>query len=621
MFKYNPYMLGLMIVSALASIYIGFLAFEPVEAIQVIRYGGYWLILAAFTLLTWNLFQSGKARGREVWLRRREWAVPAIYILVSSAIVLTLQPDGYKIVMDEPVLAATSLQMHQEKEILTAARGYEINGVFYLLGGYVDKRPYFSPFLTSLLHDLTGYRPQQGVVLNALLTPVFLSLLFVVGRLLARRWGGYLAVSLIATVPLMAMNANSGGFDLLNLVMLLGTALAAYSYLRAPNAQRMNTLILMGILLAQSRYESVLYVLAVSLVVGSIWLRKREIELTWVAIIAPLLLISFPLQRSIMNANDGFWQLEEGMGSPFSLNFIAGNLRSALSYFFANNLDQPNSLLVSVLFILSMVILPFLLLKRRFSLRLKHAGTMVYLVFALVVVANFTLFLAYYWGQMDDIQATRIGMPFILLQVVVIVTVFGALRLDRIAGPALAAVIAVFFVWMTRPLCARSDFLIWGVAQQQVEWIHQKAMELKGESVLFISDRHVIPLINLVSSIMVEDALAHKDSIELHQRLKTFSEVLVVTLVPSERANIDEHKILAEALEVNASLEEAFEMETIEEGKLNDAAYIRLARVTGVHLGDVEPIYFETSSISVSPSGRMDFKSEVAVQVFVRSLP
>ena len=58
------------------------------------------------------------------------------------------------------------------------------------------------------------------------------------------------------------MNANSGGFDLLNLVMLLGTALAAYSYLRAPNAQRMNTLILMGILLAQSRYESVLYVLA-----------------------------------------------------------------------------------------------------------------------------------------------------------------------------------------------------------------------------------------------------------------------------------------------------------------------------------------------------------------------
>ena len=205
------------------------------------------------------------------------------------------------------------------------------------------------------------------------------------------------------------MNANSGGFDLLNLVMLLGTALAAYSYLRAPNAQRMNTLILMGILLAQSRYESVLYVLAVSLVVGSIWLRKREIELTWVAIIAPLLLISFPLQRSIMNANDGFWQLEEGMGSPFSLNFIAGNLRSALSYFFANNLDQPNSLLVSVLFILSMVILPFLLLKRRFSLRLKHAGTMVYLVFAVVVVANFTLFLAYYWGQMDDIQATRTG--------------------------------------------------------------------------------------------------------------------------------------------------------------------------------------------------------------------
>ena len=70
-------------------------------------------------------------------------------------------------------LAATALQMHQEKEILTPARGYEISGFFYLLGGYVDKRPYLFAFCTSLLHDLTGYRPFQTVILNTLLTPVF----------------------------------------------------------------------------------------------------------------------------------------------------------------------------------------------------------------------------------------------------------------------------------------------------------------------------------------------------------------------------------------------------------------------------------------------------------------
>ena len=234
MFKYNLYKLGLMVASALASIYIGFLAFEPAEANQIIRYGGYWLILTAAALLGWNLFQRGKVHAGAVWLRRRGWMAPAVYILVCSAIILKLQPDGYKIVMDEPALAATALQMHQEKEILTPARGYEISGFFYLLGGYVDKRPYLFAFCTSLLHDLTGYRPFQTVILNTLLTPVFLGLMFVVGRLLARQWGGYLAVSLIATVPLVAMNANSGGFDLLNLVMLLGTALAAYSFRFCP---------------------------------------------------------------------------------------------------------------------------------------------------------------------------------------------------------------------------------------------------------------------------------------------------------------------------------------------------------------------------------------------------
>ena len=65
MFKYNLYKLGLMVASALASIYIGFLAFEPAEANQIIRYGGYWLILtAACTLLGWNLFQRGKVHAR-----------------------------------------------------------------------------------------------------------------------------------------------------------------------------------------------------------------------------------------------------------------------------------------------------------------------------------------------------------------------------------------------------------------------------------------------------------------------------------------------------------------------------------------------------------------------------
>jgi len=621
MFKYNLYKLGLMVASALASIYIGFLAFEPAEANQIIRYGGYWLILTAAALLGWNLFQRGKVHAGAVWLRRRGWMAPAVYILVCSAIILKLQPDGYKIVMDEPALAATALQMHQEKEILTPARGYEISGFFYLLGGYVDKRPYLFAFCTSLLHDLTGYRPFQTVILNTLLTPVFLGLMFVVGRLLARQWGGYLAVSLIATVPLVAMNANSGGFDLLNLVMLLGTALAAYSYLRAPNAQRMNTLILMGILLAQSRYESVLYVAAVGLVVGVGWWHKQEIELTWVAILAPLLLISFPLLRSIMDANAGFWQLEAGVDSPFSVDFVAPNLASAASYFFANNLNQPNSLLVSVLFTLSLVILPILLFKRRLRLRLDDPSTVVSLVFAAGIVVNFALLMAYHWGRIDDIQATRLGLPFILLQVFLIITVFGALRIDRIAGPALAAVIAVFFVSMTRPLCARSDFLTWGISPQSVQWIHQKSIELKGQSILIVTDRHVIPIINQVSSILFQDALEHKDEIDLHQRLKTFSDILVITLIPTERANVEKYEVLAEALKVNVALDEAFEMEIIEEEKLNDAVYIRMSRITDVHLADAERIVFDVSEVSVLPSGRIDFKNQEVIRSFVRSLP
>ena len=72
---------------------------------------------------------------------------------------------------------------------------------------------------------------------------------------------------------------------------------------------------------------------------------------------------------------------------------------------------------------------------------------------------------------------------------------------------------------------------------------------------------------------------------------------------------------------MNVALDEAFEMEIIEEEKLNDAVYIRMSRITDVHLADAERIVFDVSEVSVLPSGRIDFKNQEVIRSFVRSLP
>ena len=615
MLQFNPHRLLLFVGSVLLACYLGFGMFNSAAAIQLVQHGGYWLILLTFLLLLLNLYQRVRARTMGAWLPRKQWRLPASYVLICTALLLMMQPSGYKITMDEPVLAATALQMHLEKEVMTVARGYEVNGVFSLLGGYVDKRPYFFPFLASLLHDLTGYRALQGVVLNGLLAPLFLSLLFVVGRFFWKDWGGYLAVGLFMTVPLLAMNVNGAGFELLNLVMILGSSIAAYTYLQQPSSRRMDSLILMGLLLAQTRYESVLYVLAVGLVIAVVWLRQRAIELTWIAIAAPLLLISFPLQQIIFDDYEGLWQLDHhGVDRPFSLAFVLSNLSRAGLYFFAMNRHQPNSLLLSLLFVAALVGLAYLIVRRRLRLDLSGSGALALLAFAAVVLGNFSILMAYHWGQIDDIVATRLVLPFLLLQVVAVVSFLSLFQRFKAWGVVCFSLICVFFISVTRPLCARSDFLISGIAHLEVNWLQEQVRARQGQSVLFISNRHLVPIIEQVSALTVDDAISGKARLDLHQRLGTFSEVLIVYIRPFA-VGAEVSSDLEPVARVEAALNEAFEMETLEEDKLTDQVAIRLARLTRVRLDEGERL-----DVNLGP-GRTAFTDGHAYREFSKSLP
>src|SRR5450432_4297934 len=89
---------------------------------------------------------------------------------LGSTVLLVHETFGFKIGMDEIMLLGTSMSMHLDKTVLVPVRGNDIQGTFAILDGMMDKRPLFFPFLVSLLHDLTGYRPANAFVLNGTLT-------------------------------------------------------------------------------------------------------------------------------------------------------------------------------------------------------------------------------------------------------------------------------------------------------------------------------------------------------------------------------------------------------------------------------------------------------------------
>lgn len=617
--------LGLTLVAALTAFYFGFLHFDTEGALHFVQYYGYWFIAAAFFLLIFHVYVLVREEGGNFSWRwtSRQFCLAAGYVLLVSLIMLTSQPDYFKVVMDEPALTATSFGMHHNREVVATTRGYELEGSFQHLGGIVDKRPLFFPFLMSVLHDLTGYRAYQGIYLNTLLTPVFLGLVFLFGYHLERRWGGYLAVGLWATVPLLPMVATSGGFDLLNLVMLALVSLSAYLYLQSPTAKRLNILILTTVLLAQTRYESVLFVFPVGMLILYSWWREHRVILPRTAALVPLLLVIYPLQRKVTNAYEGFWQMQDAEATPFSPGYVTENLSHATAYFFHTGIELPNSLLLSVLFFLAIGVLLLGFSRKRItsSSASEMNFKLVAIGFGSVIVFSFLLLMAYHWGQLDDSIATRLVLPLLFLQIMVVMTAYARLAHRQMIGVGLASLIFVFFVFKTRPTCAQTDFLPWGIGQQKVEWLMKTSQQYQGRQALIVTGHHLAALIEGVSAIRIEDALAAKANIDLHMRMGTFSEVYVVMIRPTQVVDRSKHADLEKAAKDNEALKQAFVMRKVEEQKLNAAAYITLMQVKEVNLDEGERLHLDAGGTNVSYTGKMDYSSPELIDAFITSLP
>lgn len=512
----------------------------------------------------------------------RRLIAPVVFVALVSLVLLQSQPREFKIVMDEPVLMATALQMHELSESKTTAKAYEINGNFEILAAYIDKRPTLFPFIISQLHSLTGYRATQGFWLNALLSPVFLALLFYAGNLFGERWGGYLAVLLFSTVPLLAMNMCGSGFELLNLTLLLATALAAYGYLNQSSPIRADFLVFLGVLLAHTRYESALYVGAVGLVLCFAWWQQRQIQISWGLIVAPLLLISLPLRRIIHADNDLLWQLDEkGVTRPFSFDFLGDNLSHAFNFFYAHNLEQSNSLLLSVLFTISMFVLVGMLLSRRLRVDFKSLRGISASIFGAFVIFNVGLLMCYFWGQLDDVMATRIILPFILLQVILVVWVCAQIRWRWFSSSVVIMLAVVYFFAFSRPMMAQSNFLMSSTDQQEFQWTFDYIQSREESPILFISNRHLAALIQRRSGLIPETAIRNKLKIDMHLKLSTFSEILIIDFVPYASANLSDFK--EEALLVE-EIKRNFETETLVQEKLNNYGEMRVSRLLSVKM-------------------------------------
>lgn len=540
--------LALFGLAAVTAVYVGFLA-VPVQAAETfVKRGGYYVMLGTFALFLhalWRLWSTQTpSAGPLTWSQR--WLTTAT-ILVLSSIAIAAEPFHSKILNDEFVLQSTAFNMHYFRDVATMVRGYEIQGVFLSTDNYLDKRPYFYPFVVSLVHDLTGYRVLNAYVVNSVLLPAALWLVFVFCRSFGGWRSGMLGVLLLGSLPLLGQNATGSGMELLNFTMIMASLVLGAHYLRAPDAPRLAAFALCVVLLAQSRYESALYAAPAALIILLGWVRLGRVLLPWQAILLPLLLVPCALQNKVLSNSPVLWELSEDKAARFSFDYVATNLRGALSFLFTNSPERANSLLLSAVGLGALLWGLGRGIWRIRALRTASASHVALGCFSLAIMANTVLVFFYYWSNFDDPMASRFSLPLHLLMALAAVSM--AIDWDpRI--PATRALIVIAALWSVCVFAGKEGHHYYShLGIDEIEWQKRFVNSLPAGERIVLTNRSSLPwLLQKTPSILIGRARLVADRLRYQLSQPTFREILVFQSLKPTTVNGDHQLPPEEAL-------------------------------------------------------------------------
>lgn len=552
------------------------------SAFQAVNLSGYWFTLA---LVVFALRAIGRV-VRQAWKEAR-WTrfdgVVLAGILLCSAIWTAQERPGFKILADEVLLLGTSMGMHYERVAAYPIRATDVQGPFQILDKVLDKRPLLFPFLVATVHDLTGYRPENPFYVNMAFGAGFLALVYVLGwRLADNRWGGVVVGLLFAGLPLLAQQSTGGGFDLLNLFLIGALVLLTAGYLRQPDAPHLEALVFGALLLASTRYESVIFLLPTAAAAWLGWARSQRVVMSWPLCFSPVFLFPILLQNRIFSGASAAWEMQsiEGITKPFSPDYVVDNLGHALAFFFDFSGYQPSSALFGAAGLLAV---PFFVLWIIRVLRAPGQTSAFAQATAIVGIGLLgvtCVHLFYFWGQFDHPLIRRLSLPVHLLMalgiVVVLTHAISSVRGWRMAaGIAFAALMLQGLPTMARQAYAASY-------TPGVETAMRRAFLATREDTNFlaIDNDSVFWITHHVPATPAKQANARKEGLVYHLRNHSFSDMFVFQSVFVD-AETGERSVDPED-----DLGPDFELETVWERRVQVLLFARISRVKAIREGD-----------------------------------
>lgn len=548
---------------------------------SLVDYGYAWILctVIAGALAVWRcrwlIREFLQTCPRGIWVRAA--ALNAMF-LGLTAIHEHLQPKVYA---DEVLLMNTAQNMHLNRDTRVIFSAYNINQSYTPIKMGVDKRPFLFPFTISVLHDFTGYRISNAFIVNFCAT-------FLLGMclvLIACHWVppnfALLILPCLYAPPIFHASVASVGFDVFNLLFIALFIASSLLFVRRPAGNTLLLMLCMAALLANVRYESILYAFSIPFVIFIGWRRNPHVlEIKWLPLVPLLFLLPLFLLQRHFSIPD-YWQMQfNNVDKPLSLDFVVPNLQQAIYYFFNLESYIRNSMLVALIGSCSAVVATVSLVSRIKRNRSLAPVQWVGIIYFITALGHFSFLMLYHYGRFTNQIVERLSLPIYLAFALApfLAIALADIKLIRlIRWPLLPVFVSMGLVLILIPRLAEGRTNLESIHSRDMQWAFKTIRQnYDPQRVMVITNPGPVAIMYQITSTLPELFNANPQLSYFFKDCGLVDEILVVETLAkdpySERSN---HQI-------GEPIHEDFIFEVAHAARLNSNLYTRILRITGV---------------------------------------
>lgn len=417
-----------------------------------------------------------------------------LFCVVAALSVIIINTDFGLKQLIEYEYAEVSQSLYYE--VLKSWEGINLQNVSGSPEASPTKEIWLYHFVVFTLNYIGGYHLYNSIVANVIFGLGSLILVYLIGLQFSKQTGAFFATALWLTLPLFYQGFSGGGSELSYLLTIQIAILSSILYLKESSRRTESILSMSAVLVLWTGHSMWIFLIPIYLTIVAGWFRRKEVYLSWLTIISVPLCLGgiFVIFSNLWIEVGNFSKLIALL--PEYGERLMSNVPLVIFFFYSLDHDLSNSILLSALGSVSLIVFPLLLRKefKRYWLNLDIG----------FVVACFYPFFAVFF--LFELLTRNIGNYvsyggiFLVIYFFLVLTIlFCYSRIARKwnrSGRISIYVCIVFIIGWTIPTSSKGTFSKNSEFAREWRWLEDISQQFERNSTIIVDEEQLVWSLN-----------------------------------------------------------------------------------------------------------------------------